>query len=84
MNYLVEYELGSTGFEGAFTSDCIDDVKRYIAEIKNDFSSAISVFSRKHNDFIFWKNCLSLKAEIDLIFTNYHKDLRTKTGMELN
>jgi hypothetical protein len=79
-NYRVSYTSGATGCGWTEEVDTIEEVKELVGEIRFKSSAMVTVWSKKHEDYIFYKDCLS-SPETDLIFTNGKSDLRTKTGI---
>lgn len=82
MNYTVSYTSGATGYGWDQEVNTIQEVKYLIESSRKNYTAMVTVYSKKHNDFIFYKECLTYKPEVDYIYTGYndHKesDLRYK------
>lgn len=72
--YLLK-DIGQTGTE-TFSSNYIKDIEELMDPI--EYSHCYMVWDRKIEDYIFWKECSTYNAYIDLLH-NRERDLRTKT-----
>ena len=63
--YIINYESGATGSGWSKKVDTIKEVTYIIEELKDNYSAHITVFDNSIQDFIFWKNCLTYKFDID-------------------
>lgn len=80
--YVVEYCSGASGYGDEYEVDTIEEVISLIKDSKDDYSAFVRVYDRKLGESIFWKDPLTYKFYIDLIFTNRKRDLRTKDRMK--
>lgn len=69
---------GCTGSQIEMDLDNIKQVEREIQEYKNDLSYTISVYDNEFKDFIYYKWCNEMMAEINIIMSRV-RDLRTTT-----
>ena len=80
--YSVTYVSGATGFGWVHDYDRIDEFEDFVDEIRNEYSACLTVWDNELEDFIFWKDCLSNKCEIDMLHAR-DRDLRTTTRKAL-
>lgn len=81
--YKVSYTSGATGYGWEESFDTIQEVEFCIAELKENYTAYVYVFDYELGDFIFYKYPLTFKFDIDFIFTNNKRDLRTTTRMRV-
>ena len=77
MNYTVSYTSGPTGFGWDQEVNTIEEVKYLIECLRKEYTAMVTVYSEKHEDFIFYKECLHYKPEIDYIYTAYNDNKET-------
>ena len=82
MKYIIDC-TGTNGYGRTEKAKTIQEVKYIIEGIEDKYYYKISVFDNQLNDFIYWKDILTSKAETDLI-NNLKSDLRTKTRLKIN
>jgi hypothetical protein len=79
--YKVVYESGSTGYGWEESFDTIKEVEYCISDLKNTYTAYVKVYDYELNDYIFYKKALTFNYDIDLIFKNNKRDLRTSTRL---
>lgn len=67
MRYLISVVIGCTG--GGFESETnhIKDVREIVREYETDKINKITVFDRKADKFIYWKDSLAYKPDTNLL-----------------
>jgi len=76
--YSVTYASGATGFGWEHEYDRISELEGFVNEIRHEYTVSLTVWDNVLKDFIFWKDCLSTKCEIDMLHSR-DRDLRTTT-----
>jgi hypothetical protein len=79
--YKVSYESGATGYGWDESFDTIRQVELCITDLKSTYTANVTVFDYELGDFIFYKKALTFNFDIDFIFKNRKRDLRTKTRL---
>lgn len=82
MKYTINY-TGSSCYGWTEKVNTIKEVKYILEGIEDKYYCKISVFDNQLNDFVYWKDILTSKAETDLI-NNLKSDLRTKTRLKIS
>lgn len=80
MKYIVTYESGATGCGWQNIARTVEEVKWLIDTVRHKHSALVTVFDIHREDYVYYKNCLSVEPEIDLIYGR-HTDLRTKSSL---
>lgn len=75
--YSISYLSGSSCFGWEEEVDTIQEVENIIEDFRKIYTAKVTVFDNESNIFIFYKNCITSKPEIDLIY-NKDRDLRKK------
>lgn len=76
--YTVWYTSGATGFGWKEEYNRLNEFEAFIDQMRREYTASVQVWDSKLEDFIFWKDCLTFKPDIDLLAT-MNRDLRTKT-----
>jgi len=84
--YNVNWNASPSSYGIAHNQKC-DTIQQVIYEIEeywNKYQAVVSVYDNVLDDYVFLKNIGSCTPEIDFIFTNYSRDLRTTTRNRKN
>lgn len=76
--YGMDYCSGATGYGWSQEYDRLDEFEDFINEMRNEYTAAVRVYDYKLGDFIFWKDCLTFKPDIDLLHSPV-RDMRTRS-----
>ena len=76
--YSVTYVAGSTGFGWEDEFDRLDEFEDFIDAMREEYTAAVSVWDNEAEKFIFKKNVLTRKCEIDFLHS-WDRDMRTTT-----
>ncbi len=66
-NFVIEYCSGSTGYGWEEKVNTLPEVKDTISGVIKNYTAHVTVYSHKHNGFIYWKDCLQHNPSINLI-----------------
>ena len=75
--YRVIYTSGATGFGWDREFDRISEFEHIIRELGREYTAAIKVWDNDIQGFIYWKDCLTYKCDVDML-RSYDRDLRTR------
>ena len=75
--YVVSYMSGATGYGWERQFDRVDEFEHIVREIACEYTSSIKVWVNDIQDFIYWKDCLTYKCDVDMLHS-YDRDLRTR------
>lgn len=75
--YTIWYTSGATGYGWKDECDRLDEFESFIDEMRNDYTAAVHVYDKTLDDFIFWKDALCYKPDIDMLHSP-NRDMRTK------
>lgn len=69
MRYHISYTSGATGYGWNEETDSIEDVRHIVNSdsFGRHYTAFVSVWDEVIKDFIFYKRCLTYKAETDLV-----------------
>ena len=76
--YTVWYTSGATGYGWKEEYDRLDEFESFIDQMRNNYTAKVHVWDKTLQDFIFWKDCLSYKPDIDML-GKFGRDMRAKT-----
>lgn len=76
--YIVDYCSGATGYGWKQEFDRLDEFASFVDHLRSDVTARVVVWDESIKDFIFWKNCLEWKPEIDKL-RDMNRDRRTRT-----
>ncbi len=66
-NYTVSYSSGATGYGWEEKVNTLEEVKLTLGGIHKNYTAHVTVYSRKHNGFVYWKDCLQYNPRTNLI-----------------
>ena len=75
--YVVSYMSGSTGYGWTREYNRIIEFEHLVRELGREYTVAIKVWDNDIRDFIYWKDCLTYKCDVDILHS-YDRDLRTR------
>ena len=81
--YTVTYVSGATGYGWKSEYDTLADFENFVDEKRKDYTARVLVWDNILQKFIFWKDCLSYTARIDMLHS-FLRDMRTNTREKVN
>jgi hypothetical protein len=78
--YTVSYCSGSTGYGWQKQYDRLEDFEDFVDHIRDEYTASLWVWDDELQDFIFRKDCLEFKPQIDKLH-DFRRDMRTTTRM---
>ena len=76
--YNVSYCSGATGYGWEEEYDRLDEFEGFVNQMRKEYTASVEVYDYQLEDFIFWKNVLTLEPDIDMLH-DVCRDMRTKT-----
>ena len=77
--YIVSYCSGATGYGWKQEFDRLSDFEDFINEMRREITASVSVWDSQLKEFIFDKDALCYKPNIDMLRPSDHfRDMRTK------
>lgn len=74
--YTLTYVSGATCFGWEKEYDRIEEFESFVDEMRAEYTASVTVWDNEIQKFIYWKNCLTYKAKVDMLHS-YKRDLRT-------
>lgn len=75
--YFVSYCSGATGYGWENEFDKLSDFEYLVDNIRKEYTQSLIVYDNELHDFIFWKDVLTYKPNIDKLHS-FKRDMRTK------